>query len=128
MLFSTDTASLPRERWGPCGEAYKAWLAGEVGEDGDILKAGLAEAFRSGLSEKGIYFDNAPAMGRQKPGGVVGYGSVEDEGIVIRDKESEGGFVVQHIGTHQGLFLLHYVRGIGDNYIKLAQGKLRMCT
>ena len=65
----------------------EAGTAGEVGEYGDCWEAGGAEAVGGLVCEKGVDFDYTPPAIGQKTGGVVCDGTVEDEGVVIRDKE-----------------------------------------
>ena len=50
---------------------------------------------------------------------MKGDGPVEFQRIVIRNKEGQMRFMVKDIGTHECLFLVHYIRGIAQKQIEL---------
>ena len=57
--------------------------------------------------------------------GIPGYGSVEEQRIVVGHKESRVGFIEQHIPVHRAALVVGDIGRIGHNDVKLAARELR---
>ena len=51
---------------------------------------------------------------------MTGYGTIEDKRIVVGYEKGKMGFMVEDIGAHQCLFLIHYIWRIAEYQVEMA--------
>ena len=99
-------------------EQDKTVTAGDILEDFGRAETGIQIDPGSFRSEGFIDFDQAHAVWCKKGRGPAGYRAIEKEGVVVGYEKREMRFMFKDIGSHQSLFLIHYVWRVAQDHVE----------